>query len=148
MSTIYRWCDYIFETDVTSQDCEYDNAITDLQQEIDTLIENTKKLHQEIQDEIIKESDAEMSMIAEAYKNHTVKVNETMEERMEDFVIQQEAEEELIQQAITDRAQEPTELPLIWCDYFCSQNTSATVRRRREVSDDDASNATTSNTVY
>ena len=89
-----------------------------------------------------------MSRIAEAYKNHTVKVNETMEERMEDFVIQQEAEEELIQQAITDRAQEPTELPLIWCDYFCSQNTSATVRRRREVSDDDASNATTSNTGY
>ena len=131
-STIYRWCNYIFETDVTVQDCESDNFVTDLQQEIGILIENTNSLHQEIQNEIIRESEAEMSRVAEAYKNHTIKLNETMEARMKDFKIQQEAEEILIAQAITDREQEPTTLPSVWCEYVCSEN--STVRRRRQIS--------------
>ena len=124
-STIYRWCDYIFDTSVTFQDCERDGVTANLEQEISTLIANTNLLHQEVQDKIIEESDNEMSRIAEAYQNHTIKLNETMEARLQQFLARKKEEEEIAAQAVEDRELEPTTLPLIWCDYWCSKNVTS-----------------------
>lgn len=141
IATIHRLCDYILSTPITHDDCEADQQ-DPLEIEIDTLISNTKKLHDHIQNMVIYQVAAEMDRIDNVLANYSAYLAEKEKENTAEFMARQKAEADLIEQAILARDYEPTTLAP-YC--ICPQN----VRKKRVVAETtvapvETENATTS----
>lgn len=136
LSTIHRFCDYIFETDITSEDCD-DDQKAELATEIADMTGLTNDLRQTIQDEIIAESVTEMDRIDQVMANYSIYLQDKEGESQAEFETRKEAEKDLQEKAIAARDEIPTTL-----QPFCE---CPTLKRRRRRQAPDLNSTTTDN---
>ncbi len=143
-ATIYRFCDYIFDTPVTHEDCIQDSD--SLEAEIETLKTNIQELYDETKGQIVANATVEMARIKEEMDKFSVQRENLTQIGEVNFTKWKEAEEEKRQEAVANREKIHTTLPP-WC--VCPSSDQKRRKRQAETnettvnSDDSGGNATT-----